>query len=315
VKSRKPRTDKIAHTSVARRFAILPPMAATAKREGSSTKRTSPVESIADFLGRVSKVHQRWLSGDRFWQPWFRGQGDITWTLQPRLYRINRETEQLLTEEEELRSQFQRRGLQLIAGERLPQNEFEWYFLMQHHGVHTRLLDWTDGALTALYFAVEPLAGRETQKHDAVVWMLDPAWLNSKTFKKRDEAEGVALPDWELSKEYLPEIFEDLDLRRTLPIAIDPTHISRRVAVQRSRFVIFGNKKDGLMEVARTTSNHRLIRLAVAYSAIRPIQKELETCGITRATVFPDLDGLSRELKRIMQQRISGPKEKRSGQS
>jgi hypothetical protein len=174
--------------------------------------------------------------------------------------------------------------------------------------VHTRLLDWTDGALTALYFAVEPIARREDEKHDAVVWMLDPSWLNDQTFKKRDEAEGVALPEWELSQEYLPEIFEGRKLRRTSPIAIDPSHISKRVAVQRSRFVIFGKKRDGLMEVAMATTDPRLIKLSIAYDAIRPIQKELETCGITRATVFPDLDGLSRELRRRMLQRVSALK-------
>lgn len=284
-------------------------MAIPLKREGSLTRKTKPVESISDFLERVLKVHRKWLSKDRFWQPWFRGQGDVTWTLQPRLYRINRETDELLAEEEELRSEFHRRGVQLISGERPPQTEFEWYFLMQHHGVHTRLLDWTDGALTALYFAVEPFARRETIGRDAVVWMLDPTWLNEHTFKKRDEADGVALPEWELSQEYLPMIFEDHKLRRAFPIAIDPSHISRRVAVQRSRFVIFGNKKDGLMEIARKTPNPRLTQFRIAYSAIRPIQKELETCGITRATVFPDLDGLSRELRRIMLQRVSGLKE------
>jgi hypothetical protein len=86
--------------------------------------------SISEFLDRVSGVHRKWFTGDRFWQPWFRGLGDVTWKLQPRLYRVNRDIDQLLDEEEELRSEFRRRGMQLISGERPPQSEFEWYFLM-----------------------------------------------------------------------------------------------------------------------------------------------------------------------------------------
>jgi FRG domain-containing protein len=276
--------------------------------KASPARSPSPAGSISEFLDRVSGIHRKWFDGNRFWQPWFRGLGDVIWKLQPRLFRLKREISQLLDEEEELRSEFRRRGMQLISGERPPQSDFEWYFLMQHHGVHTRLLDWTDGALTALYFAVEPFVQRERERNDAVVWMLDPSWLNDQTFKKRDESEGVALPEWDLSKEYLPEIFEDRKLRRTLPIAIDPSHISRRVAVQRSRFVIFGNRRDGLMEVARATRNPRLVKIPIAFDAIRPIQKQLETCGITRATVFPELDGLSRELRRIMQQSVSSLK-------
>jgi hypothetical protein len=60
-----------------------------------------------------------------------------------------------------------------LSAER-PQNSWEWYFLMQHSGAPTRLLDWTEGALIALYFAVR----NKLDATDAAVWVLDPWSLN-----------------------------------------------------------------------------------------------------------------------------------------
>jgi hypothetical protein len=54
-----------------------------------------------------------------------------------------------------------------------PRNEWEWYFLMQHYGTPTRLLDRADGALIALYFAVQENRGYQ----HAAVWALDP-WVS-----------------------------------------------------------------------------------------------------------------------------------------
>ena len=59
-------------------------------------------------------------------------------------------------EEQDLRLEFKRRGSQL-AGEGKPSDHWERYFLMEHYGVPTRLLDWSDGALVALYFALKPV--------------------------------------------------------------------------------------------------------------------------------------------------------------
>src|SRR6516164_9147939 len=76
-----------------------------------------------------------------------------------------------------LRTEFKRRGGQLTAEK--PADRWEWYFLMQHYGAPTRLLDWTDGALIALYFAVRPhVESDEFEGKNAVVWALDPGCLN-----------------------------------------------------------------------------------------------------------------------------------------
>lgn len=260
------------------------------------------VESVEEYLKAVRRIRDDWSDGDKFWKPWFRGQACESWNLRPQLYRRDDKTlAEVLDNEEEFRLEFERRGLQLVSDERFPKTEIERYFLMQHYGAPTRLLDWTDGALMGLYFAAAPRFNKRDpdRKKDAAVWVLDPNWLNDQTFTRKDDLEGVALPEWPIVEEYLPEKFEGKKPRRKYPLALDPTHVARRLAVQRSRFTIHGSVFDGLEEIAKRSKHPRLRKIVVARSAVKAIRKDLETCGISVSTLFPDLAGLGLELKRL----------------
>jgi hypothetical protein len=171
---------------------------------------------------------------------------------------------------------------------------------MQAYGAPTRLLDWTDGALTALYFAVQarrPENDREGDA-DAAVYMLDPWWLNYKTFRKSKppRPEGVALSDWDEAYRFLPlDEFKSERLRPKIPLAIDPVHLASRMSAQRAHFTIFGRDLDGLV----TCSSHpksRLVRLRIPHGATATIKDQLKVSGISEAMLFPDIEGLGREL-------------------
>jgi len=264
-------------------------------------RKDAVVESVEEYLRAVQRTRDEWSNENKFWKPWFRGQACESWDLKPRLFRTDKKLAEVLSDEEEFRSEFQRRGLQLVSDERIPKTDFEWYFLMQHYTAPTRLLDWTDGALVGLFFAVEHRFNKRDpdREKDAAVWILDPDWLNERTTTGKDDIEGVALPDWEIAKEYLPKLFEDAKLRRKYPLAIDPTHVARRLAVQRSRFTIHGTIFNGLAEIASRSKRSRLQKIVVARSSVKAIRKDLETCGISVTTLFPDLLGMGLELRRV----------------
>src|SRR5712664_980055 len=166
---------------------------------------------------------------------------------------------------------------------------------MQHFGAPKRLLDWTDGSLIGMYFAVKP----QDHFRDSAVWMLDPVWFNVEVLNERDEsnyAEGVLLPDWKEVEPWFPEPFEQV-LDVNYPVAIDPPHVARRISVQRSRFTVHGKSKRGLDVLAGKMSKPRLVKFVIPNRVRNEILKDLSTCGIVETSVFPDLEGLSRELE------------------
>lgn len=226
------------------------------------------------------------VTGD--FQPWFRGQTKSSYKLQPGLFRGG-----LRHKENDLRAEFARCAPQYMT-ERPPHTDWEWYFLMQHFGIPTRLLDWSDGALIALFFALHSPLGNRDDEEDAAVWMLDPWWLNKQTLGD----ESVLAPDFPRAKSYLSEPYPSKSFKLpTGPAAIDPPYIAKRVAVQRGHFTVFGSKRHGLDELWKR-GNTRLEKIILAKEHLESMRQDLATLGVTDTTIFPELAALSKELVR-----------------
>ena len=118
------------------------------------------ISSISDLLSAL-EGHSSSLSY------WYRGQSNEDWSLLPGLAR---ELDGL-KREWDLIAKFKQNASLLLTP--VPRNDWEWLTIMQHHRVPTRLLDWTESPLVALYFAVTP-----TNCFDAALWILEPTVLN-----------------------------------------------------------------------------------------------------------------------------------------
>jgi len=98
---------------------------------------TSTAENLLDFMARIKEIETKWKDSDDQFGLWFRGLQKADWALVPKLYRELEEDED--SEEDDIREYFVTRAPTLTTYK--PENEWEWYFLMQHYGAPTRLLD------------------------------------------------------------------------------------------------------------------------------------------------------------------------------
>ncbi len=260
------------------------------------------VNDVSDFLKWVSEVrkHFKFEDDDPF-QPWFRGHDNADWQLTPKLYRGDYgDVEELYKKdvEDEILEEFIVRAPILSANIPAHNDKWGWLFLMQHFGAPTRLLDWTEGALLALCFAVKDNNG----ENNAIVWALDPYELNKRVTKSEKDwiipasAACVSKEELTLLNPWLPvRLKEKKEALPEWPIAIYPSHTERRISTQWSCFTVHGSNPIGLDEPPFTSPNW-LKKIIIPSEKVQLIRKELLNCGIDESTIFPDLNGLGKSL-------------------
>jgi len=248
------------------------------------------INSVVSFIEAVTQGTSEW---DPRTSPWFRGEPGLTETpLLPSLYRPTSSGGRLI--ENRIVQSFRRMG-PAFSHYSTPDKKAtdEWLFLMQHLRVPTRLLDWTEGALIGLYFALDC--------EEPVVWVLDPDRLNR--LSTTDDFSPGAFPlTWfqptggrvNIGHENINGAWENDQKGVALPVAIKPTYIHPRMSAQKSCFTIHGKEKKPLCELVPDSI---LVKLAIDPEAIKSIRKELVILGITHTTVFPEAEYLARELR------------------
>jgi FRG domain len=274
-------------------------------RKGKTSHQSNVDEELITTLeDYVCITHSRSLEWDKGKEPhskadaWYRGVLKESRTLLPGYYRYakNIRTD---ASEDGLAEEFRRRSHRMLDGQ-MPRDEWEWYVLMQHYEMPTRLLDWTESSLIALYFAVSDYkcAGKH-DKDNGCIWMLDPSTLNELTLRTdevvpcdRKPAAGYADVSAYLRKDYSPK------RKAKHPAAIVAVHATARIAAQRGTFTIHGCDDSPLEDVPGLVEKGRLIKLRIAAGKKGEIRESLRRAGFSEAVVFPELPYLSLDILR-----------------
>ncbi len=205
---------------------------------------------------------------------WFRGHANCDWKLLPKAGR----PEYFLEKNRDI-GRFNAWRTQACAYSDLPESDIECLALAQHHGLATRLLDWTQNPLVATFFAVS------TRPLDAgAVYLYECPYDFFKKDASMELIEGT-----EGVKAYLPRA------------------VSPRVLNQKGMFTVH-SPANKLIEVGKSklaSDTPNLSRIVIRADQKAEVLQMLENYGISDNTLFPGLDGLSesinRETNRIMQ--------------
>lgn len=175
--------------------------------------------------------------------------------------------------EREMLDDFQRRSLHLIDYH--PANSWDWLALAQHHGMATRLLDWTENPLIALWFSMSPKI--EDMKTDySVVWGFNVP--KDDIVNSTDEKDPF--------KGRMTKIFK-------------PNHITKRISAQFGWFTIHQSNSDKKFIAFEKNSEYsnRLFKIEVDSKCFKDCKARLHNFGINSSSMYPDIDGLAQHVE------------------
>lgn len=237
--------------------------------QGLSTAKTWP-----EFLDLVRQAREELGNPTTVW---YRGVARTTYRLIPSLLRHH----DGIANERALFDEYQRTAARL-----LPKRDSDWELLfdMQHYGIPTRLLDWTDVLGVAIAFALYE-SGNDSES--SMIYILDPKKLNLMSGR-----DGIVRPASENDFDYKSIYWKNKPFKAMHPIAIDGSLQSDRLVAQSGAFTVHGENEEFFWHNAGDC-----MRAIALTSSVKPAAREfLEHANLNAFTLYPDIVGMARYI-------------------
>ena len=235
---------------------------------------------------------------------WWRGHSDaVSWVLRPSVFRKRRNGQPY--NEVALINNFQMRAFGRLGHRPRPCSDLEWLFLAQHYELPTRLLDWTESPLVALYFALsEENRPSELADCSACLWAVAPNKLNKANSNRSDPdnaQDGLINPENSVVQAMAMKAFgwkDEFVCSRTgqnpymLPqvVALETFEIDERIVAQSGRFTLHSCEQ----AIESFDDKDQYLRKYLIPAGCKPaIRQRLKDLGIRRWNIFPDLQALA----------------------
>ena len=170
--------------------------------------------------------------------------------------------------------------------------------LGQHHGLPTRLLDWTHSQLVALHFAMSEYDMDQLDKHDCVIWRInilefDDFLPEKYQLIRRKTGANV------FSVDMLAEACNDLaqydeDMQNKAMIIIEPPSIDPRIVNQYSFFSVVPGGISNIEEFFSTSSDIHVVKYIISKEIRWRVRDILDETNMNERMIYPGLDGISK---------------------
>lgn len=233
----------------------------------------------------------------------YRGLGNADWALKTSLARLGGNFREL---EAHLLRNFKKYGMEPATANR---SEWTWLALAQHHGLPTRMLDWTYSPYVALHFATVKL---EDYDRDGLIFCANyvrihdllPTRLKQVLRRERSNA---------FTAEMLDRVANSLGSleklsRRDFALFLEPPSLDQRIVNQFALFSFMSNPETQFDSWLRRHANSLAFRIVLPAAMKWEVRDKLDQANITERVLFPGLDGLSQWLRRHYMPRNQNPK-------
>ena len=227
----------------------------------------------------------------------FRGNSDVAHLLETALSRLGANAP---TIEAHLLRNFRKYAFGTIPGD---DTTWNWLALAQHHGLPTRLLDWSFSPYVALHFATARL---ELFHLDAVVWMVNYVETNRllpDRLKALLKEEGSDVFTAEMLSRAAPSLdaFDGL-ASDPFVLFLDPPSLDERIVNQAALFSVMSTPRGRLFDwLEGHPATYR--RIVIPAELKWEVRDKLDQANVTERVLFPGLDGLSSWLRRYYTER------------
>ncbi|MCU7246766.1 FRG domain-containing protein [Pseudomonas koreensis] len=288
----------------------------TAPQQDKLNLRTA--RTLTEFLDLIEEVKPQ-IPGTL----WFRGQSNASHRLTPGVLRNTVSTTDWMgnpikpgqiqissgggvsgISAERLLEAFKRQARPFLN--HVPANDFEWMFIAQHHGLPTRLLDWSTNALVALFFAVQHAKVEEGDGIEAclsfltdessedgfAVFVIDPQKVNHEIY-------GVDGPiDMSADSDTWIDWVNPMSSNKSVdaPICIHAPHMTTRIKAQSGAFTLHGRLIQPLDYYSALRPH--ITKIFIPYTSTEAIRDSLVQVGMTESFIYPELDAIARDIVR-----------------
>jgi hypothetical protein len=255
------------------------------------------VDTIDDLIRFLNELPNHFV---------FRGHADTVWKLESTLERSiggSWSADLAAKFEEHSLNAFRSKYHIYNQNEHTPSSKLSWLSVMQHYGVPTRLLDFTESPYVALYFALEtyrPLSGT-----DLAVYAIDYTAIMEKSleFIRRNDSQFIETRA--SVHNHRDVIFEEVVDRFSYDILwiTEPLEVNARMDRQSGTFLLSGNREKTIESLlnSSTYDGCHMVKYTISNKLYESVYALLRKMSINAKSIYGDLSGLAKAIRMELQ--------------